>query len=331
MSLDLTTSYLGLRLESPLVVAASPITGELHKLMRLEQEGVAAAVMPSLFEEQIERENSLLRGLYQIGGEDYAESQIHLQSLDNYNAGVDSYLRHIEAAKKSVAIPIIGSLNGDQRGHWVRFAKVIENAGADALELNIYFVPTDPHASGAQVEDRYIDLVAAVRSQVSIPLAVKIGPYFSSLPHFAGRLISAGANGLVLFNRFLQPDIDLETREVTPKLMLSSHEELRLPLRWIAILRRQVHVSLAATSGIQTADDVIKLLMAGADVTMIASVLIRHGPKYLGTMRDELVRRLGELGYASVEQLRGSLSQRTDQDLSMFERANYLRTVTSSK
>jgi dihydroorotate dehydrogenase (fumarate) len=331
MSLDLTTQYLGLRLENPLVVAASPVTSELHKLMQLEQEGAAAAVMPSLFEEQIERESSLLRSLYQIGGEDYAESQVRVQTLDNYNAGVDSYLRHIEAAKKSVAIPIIGSLNGDQRGHWVRFAQVIQDAGADALELNIYFVPTDPDTSGAQVEDRYVELVAAVRSQVSIPLAVKIGPHFSSLPHVAARLIAAGANGLVLFNRFLQPDIDLATREVTPKLTLSSHDELRLPLRWIAILRRQVKASLAASSGIQTGDDVIKLLMAGADVTMLASVLIRNGPKYLGALRGELERRLNELGYGSIEQLKGSLSRRNDQNLSMFERANYLRTVTSPK
>ena len=329
MNVDLSTQYLGLTLRNPLVIAASPLTSELHKLLQFEQAGAAAAVMQSLFAEQIEHESALLHGYHRVGKDEHAENRLFVHDLDEYNAGPNSYLRHIEAAKKSVSIPIIGSLNGDHRGDWLRFARLIQDAGADALEVNIYFIPTDRHTTASQVEDRYVELVSAVRAEISIPLAVKIGPFFTAIPHVADRLVAAGADGLVLFNRFLQPDIDLATREVVPKLTLSTRDELRLPLRWIAILRHQLSVSLAASSGVHTADDALKLLLAGADVTMMASALIQHGPKHLGVMLDGMTHWLRQAGYKSVAQMKGSVCQSRCHDPSTFERANYIRAVTS--
>jgi dihydroorotate dehydrogenase (fumarate) len=238
-------------------------------------------------------------------------------------------MRHIELAKRTLSIPVIGSLNGTIAGDWVRFARLIQDAGADALELNIYFVPTNPEQTAAQIEQRYLDLVAAVRNQITIPLSVKIAAYFSSLPNMAKRLVEAGANGLVLFNRYLQPDIDLDRLEVGPNLILSSRDELRAPLRWIAILRGQLNVSLAATSGIHFAEDLIKLILAGADAGMLASALIRNGPDHLRTMLAELAWWMEQKHYKSVEQIKGCLSQKRCATPSAFERANYLMTIAS--
>ncbi|HEX7376961.1 MAG TPA: dihydroorotate dehydrogenase-like protein [Pirellulales bacterium] len=330
MNVDLSTSYLGLRLRNPLVISACPVTMELYSLQRLEEAGAAAAVMASLFEEQIESEWSAPRSRL---AEDCAASATDLVAhgeLFNYNSGPDAYLRHIEAAKRALSIPVIGSLNGTSpRGGWVRFAKFIEEAGADALELNVYFVPTRPDQPADAIEQRYLDLVAEIRAEISIPLAVKIGPFFSSLPNMAGRLVAAGANGLVLFNRFLQPDIDLDTLEVTPNLVLSSRDELRLPLRWIAILRGQLEASLAATSGVHFAEDALKLLLAGADVTMLASAIIRNGPDHLALILAELHYWLEQRNFASVDRIKGLLSQARSRDASAFERVHYMRAVMS--
>lgn len=330
MNVDLSTSYLGLRLRNPVVISACPITMELYALQRLEEAGAAAAVMASLFEEQIESEWSAPRSLLP---EDCAASATDLVAhgeLYNYNSGPDAYLRHISAAKRALSIPVIGSLNGTSpRGGWVRFARLVEEAGADALELNVYFVPTHPDQPADVIERRYIDLVKAIRAEISIPLSVKIGPFFSSLPNMAKRLVEAGANGLVLFNRFLQPDIDLDTLEVAPNLVLSSRDELRLPLRWIAILRGQLQCSLAATSGIHFAEDMIKLLLAGADVGMLASAIIRNGPDHLATMLAELHYWLDQRGFGSVDKIKGLLSQARGPDASAFERVHYMRTVMS--
>lgn len=330
MSIDLSTNYLGLKLRNPLVIAACPLTMELHSLQRLEDAGAAAAVMASLFEEQIESEWSSPRS---HTPDEHCSSAVDLVAhgeLFNYNSGPDAYLRHITTAKHQLSIPIIGSLNGTSpRSGWVRFAKLIEQAGADALELNVYFVPTRPDQLAEVIERRYLDLVAAVRAEISIPLAVKIGPFFSSLPNMVQRLVEAGANGIVMFNRFMQPDIDLDTLKVTPNLVLSSRDELRLPLRWIAILRGQTEASLAATSGIHFAEDMIKLLLAGADVGMLASALIRNGPDHLATMLAELSHWLDTRGFTSVEEIKGLLSQGRGPEASAVERVGYMRTVMS--
>lgn len=325
MPLDLSTRYLGLSLPNPLVVSACPLTNESHVVERLAQEGAAAVVLSSLFEEQIEVDAEETLGRHP-GPE---ERLLYIPHLDDYNAGVDAYLGHVENLKKAVPIPVIASLNGTRLGPWHRFARLLEQAGADALELNIYFVPTNPDVSGAQIEEQYLELVAAVRTAVKIPLAVKLGPYFTSLPHMARQLVALGVDGLVLFNRFLQPDIDLEARQVAPKLGLSSRDELRLPLRWIGILREQVPVSLAATTGVHTGEDVLKLLMAGADATMMASALIQHGPAYVGTVLAELRSWMTRLGIESVAAIKGSLSQQKCADPGAFERANYLTALAA--
>ncbi|HEX5444622.1 MAG TPA: dihydroorotate dehydrogenase-like protein [Pirellulales bacterium] len=330
MSIDLSTTYLGLKLRNPLVVSACPLSMELYALQRLEAAGAAAAVMASLFEEQIESEWHAPAPLMSSDRFGSAVDLVKHGDLYDYNSGPDAYLRHIEAAKRTLSIPVIGSLNGTSpRGGWVRFARLIEEAGADALELNVYFIPTSPEQSAEEVEQRYLDVVAAVRAEIVIPLAVKIGPFFSSLPHMARRLLAAGANGLVLFNRFLQPDVDLGKLEVTPNLALSGPAEVRLPLRWIAILRGQTEASLAATSGIHSAEDMIKLLLAGADVGMLASALIRGGPDRLSEMVSGLTDWLSNRHFASVEQIKGLLSRGRATDDSAFERVHYLQSLMS--
>lgn len=333
MSTDLTSNYLGLKLRNPLVIAASPLSMQIHSLERLEAAGAAAAVLASLFEEQIESE---WHAPFSRAPGDRAGSAVDLVNhteLFDYNSGPDAYLRHIAAAKRALTIPVIASLNGTSpRAGWVRFARLMEQAGADALELNVYFVPTSPYESAEAIEARYLDLVAAVRGEISIPLAVKIGPFFSSLPNMARRLIAAGADGLVLFNRFLQPDIDLETLEVRPDLTLSSRDELRLPLRWVALLRKQTAASLAATSGIQQGEDMLKLLLAGADVGMVASALIRNGPDHLHTMLADMTRWLEQKHFHSVEEIKGRLSPSGEGGVpgtSAFERVNYMRALMS--
>lgn len=329
MSVSLSATYLGLALRNPLVVSACPLTGDVSVLQRLEQAGAAAAVLPSLFEEQIEHEEFDLYHLYERQSETFSESLSYFPELEHYNTGPDSYLKLIEQAKQHVRMPIIASLNGVSTGGWVRYAKLIESAGADAIELNVCFVPTDPLQSSIDVEDQLVTLVSAVRERLTIPLAVKIGPFFSSLPHLAARIEAAGADGLVLFNRFLEPDIDIETLHVEPQLVLSTPHELRLPLRWIAILRGQVSLSLAATSGVHTTADVIKALLAGADVVEMAATLLRQGAEYVSRLERELAEWLAAHEYESVAQLRGSLSLNHCPDPSALQRANYMKALVS--
>jgi len=329
MNIDLSTKYLGLPLKNPLVVAACPLCGDADTLRRLEDAGAAAAVLPSLFEEQIEHDEMQINRLYEYQSESSAEAQTHFPELGSYNTGTKEYLELIENAKKLVRMPLIGSLNGASVGGWTGYAKSMQDAGVDAMELNIYFIPTDRQQTSLEVEDGYAELVQAVKETVSVPLSVKIGPYFTSLPGLVGRIADAGADGLVLFNRFLEPDIDLESLHVAPNLVLSSRHELRLALRWIAIVRDQTEMSLAATGGVHFADDVIKALLAGADVVQMATALLRYGPPYIGKLIEEIERWLTEHEYVSVEQLKGSLSRGNSPDPSAFERANYMKALTS--
>ncbi len=329
MSPDLSTTYLGLKLASPLVPSASPLTANLDMLKRLEEAGAAAVVLPSLFEEQIEHDQIDLHALLEYGTDSFGEALTYFPELDVYNAGSEDYLEHLAAAKEALSIPVIASLNGVSTGGWTRYASLVQETGADALELNVYAVETDPDASAASIEERTLQLVARVREAVTIPLAVKVGPYYSAFANIARHLADAGADGLVLFNRFLQPDIDLETLEVTPQIALSSSAELRLRLRWIAILRGRVPASLAATGGVHTAEDVLKLLLVGADVTMLASALLQRGPELLAELRADVEAWLTEREYESVEQLKGSMSQASCPDPAAFERGNYMRALVS--
>jgi len=329
VSADLRTRYLGLELANPLVPSASTLSSRIDNLKRLQDAGAAAVVMQSLFEEQIEHEELEIHRMLEAGAHSFSEALTYIPELEDYNTGPESYLRHLEQTKKELEIPVIGSLNGISEGGWIKYAKLIQDAGADALELNIYFIAADVDLTSQQVESRYLDLVRAVRGSVSIPLAVKVGPYFSSMGNMARRLVEAGADGLVLFNRFLQPDIDLETLKVDPYLNLSTSEELRLPLRWIAILRGRIDASLAATTGVHTAEDALKLLLAGADVTMMASCLFRNGPEHLATILAGVQAWLDEREYESVEQMKGSMSQAACPDPVAFERANYMEALAT--
>jgi dihydroorotate dehydrogenase (fumarate) len=329
MGADLRTRYLGMELANPVVPSASTLSSRIDTLKRLQDAGASAVVMQSLFEEQIEREGLEIHLVLERGTESFAEALTYFPELEDYNIGPDAYLRHLELTKRELEIPVIGSLNGSSPGGWVRHARLIEDAGADALELNVYFVAADPNLTSSEVEQLYIDLVAGVRSSVDIPLAVKVSPFFSSMANMARRLVEAGADGLVLFNRFLQPDIDLETLDVDPSLHLSTSEELRLPLRWIAILRGRVDASLAATTGVHTWEDAVKLILAGADVTMMASALFKHGPEHVTTVLNGIQTWLDEREYESVEQAKGSVSQAACPDPVAFERSNYMRAVVN--
>lgn len=326
---DLTTSYLGLKLKNPLVASASPISKKINGVKKLEEAGVSAVVMYSLFEEQIEYESRALDHFLNRGTESYAEALTYFPDLPGYNVGPESYLELISKIKSEVKIPLIGSLNGISLSGWVEYARRIQEAGADALELNIYNIPTDPKLTSAEIEDGYVELVKAVRSQVSIPLAVKLSPFFTSLPNLAARLSAAGANGLVLFNRFYQPDLDIETLEVVPDLVLSTSDELRLPLRWIAILHGRVKADLALSSGVHQATDVVKALMAGANVAMTTSELLAHGINRVTEMLADLEKWMLEFEYDSVSTMLGSMSQQAVADPSAFERANYMKALTS--
>ena len=329
MSADLSTTYLGLRLRTPLVASASPLSARLDSLHRLEEAGVGAVVMQSLFEEQIVHEEVELQSVLELGAWSQPEASTYFPDLDTYNTGPGDYLRHLEAASKALSVPVIGSLNGYSRGGWVRYAQLIEGAGAAALELNLMFVPTTSATTAEEVEEGYLGLVADIRAVTRLPLAVKIGPFFSSLPNFAARLVETGADGLVLFNRYLEPDIDLESMSVAPVLHLSTVEEMRLPLRWIAILRDQVKVSLAATTGIHDAASALKVLLAGADVAMMASALLAIGPDHVRAVLSRMQYWLDEREYESVEQMKGSMSRRSVPDSSDYERANYLKALTA--
>jgi len=326
---DLRTDYLGLSLANPVVVSASTLSSRADTCKRLQDAGAGALVVASLFEEQIEHDQVELVRVMETGAESHGEALSYFPELEDYNVGADAYLSHLSLLKRELQIPVIASLNGTTQGGWVRYATRMQEAGADALELNVFLIATDPRTEGAAVEQRYLDLVAAVRAAITIPLAVKIGPFFSSIPNIAVRLVEAGADGLVLFNRFLQPDVDLATLTVDPTLHLSTSEEVRLPLRWIAVLRDHVRVSLAATTGVHTAEDVLKLLLVGADVTMMASALYHHGPEHLIAVVEGVDTWLSEHDYTSVAQARGSLSQGSSADPEAFARSNYMRMLTS--
>lgn len=327
--MDLSTTYMGLKLRNPLVASSSPLSHKVDSIRRLEEAGTGAVVMYSLFEEQITIESQQLDYFLTHGTESYAEALSYFPDLEHYNVGPDEYLNLIRKAKEAVSIPIIGSLNGVSAGGWVKYAKMIEQAGADALELNVYYLPTDPDMPGTEVEQMTIDVVKAVRAEVNIPLAVKIGPFFSSIPNMAKRLAEAGANALVLFNRFYQPDIDIENIEVTPHLVLSDSDEMRLPLRWTAILYGRVPVDLAITTGVHTYQDVLRGLMAGAKVTMMASELLQNGLGRIEQILQEMQNWMEEYEYASVQQMIGSVSQKNVREPAAFERANYMKVLDS--
>nr|PZN55394.1 MAG: dihydroorotate dehydrogenase-like protein [Chloroflexota bacterium] len=327
--MNLSTTYLGLNLRSPLVVSASPLSETIDNIKRMEAAGAGAVVLYSLFEEQLRLERDALFHYLEAGTESHAEALTYFPQPSEYRIGPEGYLEHIRKAKAAVDIPIIASLNGTSLGGWTQFAREIEQAGADALELNIYYIPTDPNLTSEQVEQTYIDILKAVKESVRIPVAVKLSPFFSSFANMARRLEEAGADGLVLFNRFYQPDIDLEALEVKTNVLLSTPQALRLPLTWIGLLYGRIHVSLAATSGVHTAEDALKLLMVGADVTMMASVLLQRGIEHLREIETGMRRWLEEHEYESVAQLKGSMSQINSDNPSAFERAQYMRAISS--
>ncbi|MGC9292295.1 MAG: dihydroorotate dehydrogenase-like protein [Acidobacteriaceae bacterium] len=327
--IDLTTEYLGLKLKGPLVVSSSPLSGSLENIQRLEEAGAAAVVLPSVFEEQLALESNALDRDISRGAESFAESLSYLPAYEDYHLGQDAYLGLLKQAKNNSNIPIIASLNGATAGGWVRFAKEMEQAGADALELNTYSLATDPHLTSAAVEQGIVDLVRQVKQSVRIPVAVKLSPQYTSLPSLARQLDDAGANALVLFNRFYQPDFDIDGLNVVPKLALSGPEELLLRLHWTAILYGNLRAELAITGGVHSAEDVLKSIMAGAQVAMTASALLAHGIARLTTIQNDLLHWMEEHEYQSISQMRGSLSRRSVPDPSPFERGNYIKTLSS--
>ena len=327
--LDLSTSYLGLTLKNPIVASASPLSEQIDSIRQLEQAGASAIVLHSLFEEQITLESHELDHHLSHAEESFAEALTYFPDLTEYNLGPESYVEHVRRAKEAVDIPIIGSLNGVSSGGWIEYAKKIQDAGADALEINEYYIPTDPQTDSAEVERMYIDLVKDLRRTVQIPIAVKISPYFSALSNMASKLVDAGADALVLFNRFYQPDFDLENLEVVPNLTLSSPQELRLRLRWVAILYGRANVDLAVTGGVHTAKDALKCMMAGANVAMIASALLQNGPIHITRLLNGIREWMDERKYDSIREMQGSMSQQAVAEPDAFERANYLKVLGS--
>jgi dihydroorotate dehydrogenase (fumarate) len=325
--LDLSTQYLEMKLRTPLVPSASPLSQEVSGIRRLEDAGASAIVLPSLFEEQLRQESLELDHHLNEGTDSFAESLSFFPQPGEFRLGPEGYLDLIRKAKEAVRIPVIASLNGTTVGGWTQYAQQIQQAGADALECNIYYIPTDPHLSSAQVEQTYLEIVGSVKSAVTIPVAVKLSPFFSNFANMAARLNAVGANGLVLFNRFYQPDIDLEELEVKPNVLLSTPQALRLPLTWIGILHGRVRASLAATGGIHEPQDVIKLLMVGANVTMLCSSLLRNGINHIRTLEQGIKDWMEEHEYESVRQMQGSMSQIHCADPGAFERAQYMRAV----
>lgn len=326
---DLTTTYLGLKLRSPLVASSSPLCQNIGNILHMEDAGVAAVVLHSLFEEQIIIESQALDRHLSAAEESYAESLNYFPDLRRYNIGPDEYVEHIRRTKQAVDIPVIGSLNGVSTGGWIRYARLIEEAGADALELNIYHLPTDPSIDGATVEQQYVELVRHVKAGVRIPVAVKLGPYFSSIPNMAAKLDEAGADGLVLFNRFYQPDFDLESLEVVPNLVLSNSSELLTRLHWVGVLYGRIRADMAITGGVHTAQDVLKCMMAGARVAMMTSALLRQGIDYAAQLEEDLIRWMEEHEYESIRQMQGSMSVQRVADPAAFQRANYMRVLSS--
>jgi dihydroorotate dehydrogenase (fumarate) len=331
MSVDLRTRYLGLELRSPLVASASPLTGDPDSARQLQDAGAGAIVLPSLFEEEILHEEIAMDRSLNAGTEQFAEALDYFPAMGDLMGTGDRYLRVLERIRAGATVPIIASLNSTTPGGWVRYARLMQDAGADALELNVYHLAADPRLSAADMEALDLEMIASVRESVTIPLAVKLSPYYSAFANFASAVAEQGVDGLVLFNRFYQPDLDLETLDIVPKLDLSRPWELRLPLRWIAILRPQLWptLSLAATSGIASGTDALKALMVGADVAMMTSALLRQGPGHLRTVETELRAWMVEHEYDSVDQLKGSVSQASTDDPSAFERANYRKTLHS--
>jgi dihydroorotate dehydrogenase (fumarate) len=326
--MDLSTTYLGLKLRTPLVPSASPLSEEIDNIKQMEDAGASAVVLYSLFEEQLRQDRLELAHHLEHGTYSFAEALTYFPEPEEFRLGPEEYLKHVSDAKAAVKIPIIASLNGSSVGGWTDYATAIQQAGADALELNIYNIPTDMDLSASQVEQMYLDIVQAVKSAVTIPVAVKLSPFFTNFANMAKRLDQVGASGLVLFNRFYQPDIDLESLEIKPNILLSTPMAMRVPLRWIALLYGKLRVHLAATSGIHRASDVLKMLMAGADVTMLCSALIRHGVRQIGVIERDLVAWMEEHEYESVAQLKGSLSQKNCADPSAFERAQYMKAIS---
>jgi dihydroorotate dehydrogenase (fumarate) len=326
---DLTTNYLGLKLKNPLVASPSPLSEKVANVIRMQEAGIAAVVMYSLFEEQIIHESLELDYFLNRGTESFAEALTYYPDIGKYSLAPDKYIETLEKTKKAVNIPVLGSLNGVSTGGWIEYARKIQDAGADGLELNLYYLPVDLALTSSQLEDNYIKLVSDIRSSIKIPLAVKLAPFFTALPNFANRLVEAGADGLVLFNRFYQPDLDLENLEVVPNLVLSNSDELRLPLRWIAILYGKVKADLALTTGVHTPEDAIKAIMAGANVAMTTSALLKHGTRAITQILEGMEAWMSDHEYESVQQMRGSMSQGAVAEPAAFERANYMKVLNS--
>jgi dihydroorotate dehydrogenase (fumarate) len=332
---DLSTSYLGLSLKNPLIASASPLSHKVETVRQLERSGIAAVVMYSLFEEQIIYDSLRLDRDLSQGTDSFSEALTFFpdlaaeNNLNQYSIGPEDYVENVKALKDAVDIPVIGSLNGVTNGGWVEYAQKIESAGADALELNIYNLPTDPDTTSQEIESEYLDLVSSIRSSIGIPIAVKLSPFFTSLPNFARHLVQAGADGLVLFNRFYQPDFDLEELEVVPRLVLSTSHELRLPLRWIAILYGRVSADFALTTGIHTAEDVLKATMAGASASLAASTLLKYGIDHVADILEGLQTWMEDHEYDSITQMKGSMSQQAVAEPAAFERANYIKVLSS--
>ncbi len=327
---DLTTDYLGMELEHPLVVSAcQPLTEDRDHVEQLEQAGASAVVLHSLFEEQVVEESLALDHYLDYGSESFAEATRYFPDMDTYNVGPDAYLNLVEDGKEATDIPIIGSLNGVTESGWIEYARKIESAGADALELNVYYIPTDPEQDGREVEEKYVDILSAVNEDIDIPLALKVGPFFSSIPSIADRFEEVGADALVLFNRFYQPDFNIKELEVEPELQLSRSYDMRLPLRWVAILYEKIDVDFAITSGVHTYRDVLKAMMAGANISMMASELLQNGVRRLSDIRTNLVDWMEENEYESIRQMQGSMAQVNLPESDAIERTNYTRTIHS--
>ncbi|HUL16915.1 MAG TPA: dihydroorotate dehydrogenase-like protein [Terriglobales bacterium] len=327
--IDLKTHYMGLALKNPLVASSSPLTESVENLVRLEDAGIAAVVLPSLFEEQLTLESVTLDEDLWRGAQEFAEAVTYLPDMDNYNTNPDGYLELVSQAKRRLSVPVFASLNGSTPGGWIRYAREIEQAGADGLELNIYAIETDVHRSAEAVEESYCELVHQLKASVKLPIAVKMTPFFSSLPHIAKRFDRAGADALILFNRFYQPDFDIQNLEVIPRLALSEPNELLLRLHWAAILFSRVRPDLAVTGGVHSAEDVLKALMAGASVAMMASVLLKNGSRYVRRVLDDLTRWMSENEYDAIGQMQGSMSHRSVPNSTAFERGNYMKVLSS--
>jgi dihydroorotate dehydrogenase (fumarate) len=327
--IDLTTTYMGLLLRSPIVASASPLCDSIENIRRFEESGVAAVVLPSLFEEQLELESQAVHTDLSRGTESFPESVNYFPDLHNYNLGPDAYLELIQKAKRGVSIPVIASLNGTSPGGWIHYAKLIEQAGASALELNIYDIVAEAHHRGSKVEEDYCHLVSQVKRSVRIPVAVKVSPFFTAMANMAKRLDDAGADALVLFNRFYQPDIDIDALEIVPSLTLSQSQELPLRLHWVAILYGSVSSDLAVTGGVHTGRDVLKAMMAGAHVAMMTSAFFQNGIRHANVVLHEMCRWMEEHEYESVREMRGSMSRRSVANPSAFDRANYIRVLSS--